>query len=97
MQRAVIAFEQNVVGKFQRNVDREQDLPGCAEFDDRVLEKWVLAFARAGAVSVAGWGAMGTADFDGNSHRRGFWKEPGQTADEFGFERARACLAGHSD
>ena len=96
MKRTVTAFEQNAVGKFQRAVDREEDLAGGAEFDDRVLEKDVLSFGLEGGVFAAAGLDIGAAKFDGNSHGRGFGKKPGQTAYEFGFERARGCLVGHS-
>jgi hypothetical protein len=94
MQRTVTAFEQNAVGKFQRAVDREEDLAGGAEFDDRILDKDVLTLVLEGGVFADAWLHVGAAKLDGNSYRRGFGKKPGQTAYEFGFERARSCVAG---
>ena len=82
--RAVVRFDEDAVGKFQRTVDHKQNFARRAELDDGVLKKNAFVFVGAGtAVAIAV--AMGAAEFDGNPHRRGIGKEPGQAADDVWF------------
>ena len=91
VERAVLAFDQDAIGKFQRTIDRKQGFARRAEFDDGVLDEdavvWVGGLVRAGI-------AIAAAELDGNPHGRGFGKEPGQAAYNVLFESVRSCL-GH--
>jgi len=85
VKRAVIAFDEDAIGEFQRVVNRKQDFARCAELDDGILKKDVVAVSSAGTVSVdiILAVALGAAEFDGDPHRRGFRKEPGQPVYDF--------------
>jgi hypothetical protein len=47
-QRAVVAFDKDAIGKFQRVVDHKQNFARRAELDDGVLKKNAVAFAGTG-------------------------------------------------
>ncbi len=96
MKRAVVAFDENAIGKLQRTVEYEQNFAPGAKFNDRILKKNILAFAFAftgglNAVAVA----LGAAEPDRNPHRSGFGKEPRQPAYEIWFESMSSGLVGH--
>jgi hypothetical protein len=96
VKRAVVAFEEDAIGKFQRTVDPEQNFARGAELDDGVLKKNILVFVGSRIViSVAV--ALGAAEFDGNPHRSGFGKEPSQAAYDVWFKSASSCLVGHGN
>ena len=85
MQRAVFAFDQDAVGKFQRTVDHKQNFVRRAELDDGVLKEDGFVFvgapiAVAVAIAVAIAIARVAAEFDGDPYRRGSGKETGQAA-----------------
>ena len=67
MQRAVIAFNEDAIGKFQRVVDHKQDFVRRAKLNDGVLEKDIFVFAGiavAIAVAIAVGMDMSAAEFD---------------------------------
>jgi len=83
MKRAVVALDQDTIGKFQRAVDHEQNFARRTELDDRVLKKNAFVFAGTGiavamavAISVA-VADDGAAEFDGDPYRRGFGEKFG--------------------
>jgi len=90
VERAVFALEQNMIGKFQRTVDREQDFAGRSELDDGILNE-----SAADAMGIGVAVPIDAAELDGNPHRAGFGKEPGQAAYYVLFERMSDCLVGH--
>ena len=110
MERGVLAFDQNAIGKFQRTIDGEKDFARRAELDDGVLNEdaiiITIIFVLAGARAAVGVGmgviiataiaiAVGTAELDGNPHRSGSGKEFGQAAYDAVFESVSSCLVGH--
>src|SRR5258708_36589234 len=97
MKRAVVAFDENAVGKLQRTVEHEQNFAPGAKFNARILKKNILAFAFAftgglNAVAVA----LGAAEPDRNPHRTGFGKQPRPPASEIWFESMSSRLVGHA-
>src|SRR3982074_1607253 len=89
MKRAVVAFDENAIGEFQRTVEHKQNFVRRAELDDGVLEKNILALALlfAGAqigfsiatLSAAVTVVLAAAEPDRNPHPSGFGKEPRQS------------------
>src|SRR5258708_14392301 len=95
MKRAVVAFDENAVGKLQRTVEHEQNFAAGAKFNDRILKKNILAFAFAftgGLIAISVAVALGAAEPDRNPHRSGFGKEPRQPAYEIWFESMSSGL-----
>src|SRR5258707_6597520 len=95
MKRAVVAFDENAIGKLQRTVEYEQNFAPGAKFNDRILKKNILAFAFAftgglNAVAVA----LGAADPVRNPHPSGFGKEPRQPASQTCFASLTSGLVG---
>ncbi len=93
VQRAVVRFDEDAIGKFQRTVDHKQNFARRAELDDGVLKKNAFVLVGAGAAIAFGV-AMGAAELDGNPHRRGFGKEPSQAANDVRFTSVSSCLVG---
>ena len=91
MKRAVGAFDQDAIAKFQRTVDHKQNLTRRAVLDDSILKRSLLAFLGAIAIS----GTIREAELDGDPDRRGLGKEPGQPADDVWFESMSNCLVWH--
>jgi hypothetical protein len=92
-QHAVVAFDQDVIGKLQRMIDSKQHFIGRPEFYDRILKKDVagfgesrfgiiIAFAIADGNGTLVTLAMGSAEFHGNPHWCRMRKELRQAADE---------------
>jgi hypothetical protein len=105
-QKAVVTFNEDAVGKFERAINRKQDFARRAKLNDGVLKKDVLGLVRgrvAWAVAVAAvtvsiavvaW-AKGAAEFDRDTHGRGVGKESRQAIDDVLFWSASRCLIGH--
>jgi hypothetical protein len=102
VQRAVFvfAFDDDMIGKFQRTIKRKKGFVRRAEFDDGFLNEDAAVFGVAGVVISAGVViviASRTAEADRNPHRSGFGKEPGQAAYDVWFERVSSCLVVHRE
>src|SRR5258706_16473388 len=95
MKRAVVAFDENAIGKLQRTVEYEQNFAPGAKFNDRILKKNILAFDFAftgglNAVAVA----LVAAEPDRNPHRSRFGKETRQPAYHIWLESRSMGLSG---
>jgi hypothetical protein len=95
-QRAVITFEENAIGKFQRMIDNKKDFARRAKLDDSVLKEDIFVFGQVGAsiaiaatiaiaaiaISVRVAIGMRPAKPDRDPHRRGLGKEFRQAAND---------------
>ncbi len=107
--RAISAFDENVIGKFQPLRDHEEDFPRRTELNHRFLQRVPRILCRLGAVVAVAAAIeveiasatilllIGAAQTNRNTYRRRVRKEPRQPACKIKLKSTSsgACLVGH--
>jgi hypothetical protein len=102
VKRSVFTFDHDLIGKFERTVDRKQDFERSAVLDDGILNKnatvsvgVAIAISISIAIAIRIPIAHPAAEPNGNPHRRGPREKSGQAAYEVLAESRNSRLNGH--